>query len=239
MSKSAIIIGATSGIGKALAEVLAGQGYRLGLTGRRLPLLQEIKESLAAEVFIEQMDVADVPETEEKFKTLIEKMGPIDLVIISAGIGHLNSKLDPSLEIKTIETNVSGFVVIADVAFMHFQTQGKGHLVGISSIAALRGSALAPAYSASKAFVSNYMEGLRLKALKANLDITVTDVRPGFVDTPMTQGQSMFWVAPAEKAAVQIWQAIKAKKVCVYITRRWRLIAWLMRIMPNWIYGKI
>lgn len=239
MSKSAIIIGATSGIGKALAEVLADQGYRLGLTGRRLLLLEEIKESLATEVFIEQMDVSDVAETEEKFKTLIEQMGPIDLVIISAGIGHLNSKLESALEIETIETNVSGFVVIADAAFLHFEAQGKGHLVGISSIAALRGSALAPAYSASKAFVSNYMEGLRLKALKAKLDITVTDVKPGFVDTPMAQGEGLFWMAPVEKAAAQIWQAIKAKKACVYITRRWRLIAWLMRIMPTSVLKKI
>lgn len=239
MSKSAIIIGATSGIGKALAEVLAAQGYRLGLTGRRLPLLEELQETLAAEVFIEQMDVTNTIEAEKQFKALAGKMDTVDLVIVNAGIGHLNRALDPTLELQTIETNVSGFVMIADIAFTLFQAQGRGHLVGISSIAALRGSAAAPAYSASKAFVSNYMEGLRLKALKTKLDIAVTDVRPGFVDTPMAQGEGLFWVAPPEKAARQILQAIRARKARVYITRRWRLIAWLMRAMPTIILKKI
>jgi len=238
MRKNAIIIGASSGIGKSLAKVLSRNGYRLGLTGRRLLLLQEIKDSLHNDVFIQEMDVSTTTEAEKQFDFLVDQMGDIDLVIISAGIGYLNPDLDSTLELQTINTNVSGFVIIADAAFRHFLNHGKGHLVGISSIAALRGNAYAPAYNASKAFVSNYLEGLRLKALKSNLDISVTDIRPGFVDTQMAQGDSLFWVSTPEKAADQIFQAIKAKKASAYITKRWRLIAWLMKLMPIKIYKK-
>lgn len=236
MEKNAIIIGASSGIGKSLAEILSREGYELGLASRRLPLLQEIKDSLTNEVFIQKMDVSNAPEAQEQFEKLVNKMGDIDLVIISAGMGHLNPELDSVLEIQTIDTNVHGFVMIAIAAFRHFQKHGKGHLVGISSIAALRGNASAPAYNASKAFMSNYLEGLRLKALKNNLDIAVTDVRPGFVDTPMAQGDGLFWVCSPEKAAEQIVQAVSRKKSRVYITKRWRLIAWLMRLMPDRLY---
>mgnify|MGYP003672983891 FL=1 len=87
--------------------------------------------------------------------------------------------------------------------------------------------------------MSNYMEGLRLKALKENLDIHITDIRPGYVDTAMAEGDHMFWVAPPEKAAKQIVDAIKSNKSCAYITKRWRLIAWLMRIAPNFLYKKL
>jgi len=239
MSKTAVIIGASSGIGKAMAEALSLEGYTLGLTGRRITLLEKIKESLPGETFISKMDVSDAPTTSLQFEELLEKMGAVDLVIISAGIGHPNPDLDSALELETIDTNVSGFVVIADAAFRHFQKQGKGQLVGISSIGALRGNGVGPAYSASKAFVSNYMEGLRIKALKEKLDISITDVRPGFVDTPMAKGDGLFWVASPAKAASQIIKAFKAGKSCVYVTRRWNLVAWLLRLMPTKIVAKI
>ncbi|MBL4788992.1 MAG: SDR family NAD(P)-dependent oxidoreductase [Kordiimonadaceae bacterium] len=238
MGKKAIIIGATSGIGRALAEQMSADGYTLGITGRRVALLDEIKGTLPSETFIQQMDVTDTEAAAAGFASLVKEMGPVDLVIISAGIGHPNPGLDAALELETIETNVSGFVVIAGVAFNHFKEHGKGHIVGISSIAALRGGSIAPAYGASKAFVSNYMEALRIRAVKKKLNITVTDVLPGFVDTSMAKGNGMFWVAPVEKAAAQIITAIRAKKSRVYITKRWRLIAWVLRILPEWLYAK-
>ena len=100
----------------------------------------------------------------ESFKGLIEEMGGVELVVISAGIGFINPELNWPEEKATIDVNVTGFAALANVAFRHFEQMQSGHLVGISSIAALRGSRIAPAYSASKAFVSNYMEGLRFRA---------------------------------------------------------------------------
>src|SRR5674536_231192 len=92
--------------------------------------------------------------------------------------------------------------------------------VGISSIAALRGQRSAPAYSASKAFVCNYLEGLRHSAIKSRKPIFITDVQPGFVKTPMSRGNNLFWISTAEKAASQIYDAIVKKKKHVYITKR-------------------
>lgn len=239
MTKKAIIIGATSGIGKALAEALAADGYSLGITGRREELLATLKEELGGKVRTCVMDVNDTAAAMAQFKQLTADMDGVDLVIISAGIGHPNPKLDPALELDTINTNVSGFVALADVAYSHFMERGGGHLVGLSSIAALRGMPVGPSYSASKAFVSNYMEGLRIRALKEGHGITVTDVRPGFVDTAMAKGEGLFWVAPPEKAAQQILSAIKARKAIVYITRRWRLVAWLLKMLPTRMLAKL
>jgi len=239
MDKKAIIIGATSGIGKALAEALASEGYVLGLTGRREALLTELKDQLPCQVFVQVMDVADTRAAQAQFEDVLNAMGGTDLVIINAGIGHPNPELDPALELETIDTNVSGFVGIATAAYTHFRECGSGHLVGLSSIAALRGTAMGPAYGASKAFISNYMEGLRLRALKEKLKITVTDVQPGFVDTAMAKGEGLFWVAPPKKAAAQILCAVKARKSQIYITKRWRLIAWLLKILPERVLAKI
>jgi len=238
MTHKAIIIGATSGIGKALAGALSAEGYVLGLTGRREALLDELMQALPNEAHISVMDVRNTSAAMAQFSDLLARMGGAEMVIINAGIGHPNPKLDPALELETIDTNVSGFVAVADVAYSYFAERGDGHIVGISSIAALRGTAMGPAYGASKAFISNYMEGLRMRSMKKGHGITVTDVRPGFVDTPMAKGD-LFWVAPVAKAAAQIVRAIKAKKARVYITRRWLLIAWLLKLLPVRLLAKL
>ena len=114
----------------------------------------------------------------------------------------------------------------------------SGHIVGISSVAAIRGSGNEPAYNASKAFQSNYLQGLRQKFHKLKLPVAVTDVQPGFVDTAMAQGEGLFWVAPPEKAAQQIFNSIRKRRKHVYVTRRWRLIAWLLKILPDSLYDR-
>jgi len=230
-----IIVGATSGIGRELAVLLAQRGYALGLIGRRQALLDELQQSLPGQVLTSTIDVTQPATAMPALGELIERLGGLDLIIISAGTGFLNPALDWPDEQATIDVNVSGFAAMANVAFRHFYQAGRGHLVGISSIAALRGSPIAPAYNASKAFVSNYLEGLRMKALQRRLPITVTDILPGFVDTAMAKGDGQFWVAPAAVAARQILRAIDRKASRAYITRRWRLIAWLMRLLPAWV----
>lgn len=239
MQKRAIIIGASSGIGKALAEVLSADGYALGLTGRRVPLLQEIQNNLGGDITIQEMDVSEPLTAQEQFNKLAGEMGSIDLVIINAGTGYINPDLSYDPEQETIDTNISGFTAIATASYQLFKKQGTGHIVGISSIASFRGSSFAPAYSASKAYVSNYMEGLRLKAFKDKFDLQVTDILPGFVDTPMAKGDGLFWVASPEKAARQIAGAIKNGKKRAYITKRWRLIAWIMKVLPEALLKRV
>jgi short-subunit dehydrogenase len=190
--KKAIIIGATSGIGKELALILAENGYRVGLTGRRALLLQELKTRNPVAFETMEMDITE-PGPEQKLQALQSTLGGLDLLVISSGIGEPNPELDFSLEQKTISTNVTGFTCIADWAFSYFQQQGSGHIAGITSVAGLRGNRKAPSYGATKAYQINYLEGLRQKAVKLRAAITITDIRPGFVDTDMAKGEGKFW----------------------------------------------
>lgn len=236
--KKAVIMGASSGIGKELAKILSGNGYIVGLVARRINLLDELQKELPNKSFVKQIDVSKPQDAEIKFQEMITEMGGVDLVVISSGYGDLNYKLKWSIEKETIDVNVTGFALIAGISMRHFMERGSGHLVGISSIAALRGQGDGPSYAASKAFVSNYLEGLRHIAIKSCKLIYVTDVQPGFVKTPMSKGNNLFWISTAEKAANQIYHAIAKKKTHAYITKRWRLIAWLLKAAPDWIYYK-
>ena len=161
-------------------------------------------------LFLQTLDVSQ-SDASNGLRCIIKAMGGVDLMIISAGTGSIDPLLPWNKEKETIETNVLGFTAMANVAWHHFREKGKGHLVGISSIAAIRGGD-APAYNASKAFVSNYLQGLRYIAAKSKLPITITDIQPGFVGTAMAQGEGLFWVASPQKAASQIYEAIKQKK---------------------------
>jgi short-subunit dehydrogenase len=237
--KKAIIIGATSGIGRELARGLSERGYLVGVTGRRKPLLESLRDELPGDCFIREMDLTGTTGARETFASLVGRMGGVDLVIVNAGTGSSNPDMPWDTDAQTIAVNVAGFTAIANAAWRHFQEQGSGHLVGISSIAALRGGPGAPVYNASKAYVSSYLLGLQIKAAKEGLSITVTDVKPGFVDTAMGQNERAFWVASAEKAARQILVAIEQKRENVYITRRWRLIAWLIKLLPDRLYRKL
>jgi short-subunit dehydrogenase len=237
--KNAIIVGASSGIGRALAKVLAENGYSIGLAARRLNLLAEVERELPTPSFVKAIDVSRPVEAMERLRALIAEMNDVELFVISAGTGFVNPDLDWKRERETIDVNVSGFAAMVNVAVKYLQTRGSGQIVGISSLAALRGHRQAPAYNASKAFMSNYLQGLRHKVSKLRLPIAVTDVQAGFVDTAMAQGDGVFWVASPEEAARQIFEAIRSRKKHVYVTRRWRVLAWFLRGTPDWLYHKL
>ena len=232
----AIIIGASSGIGRELAKVLAKNGYALGLVGRRLDLLLSLQQEVAVSAFTKQIDISQPSQAMDLLRELIHQMDGVDLVVISAGVGFINTSLAWEKESATISVNVTGFTAMANVAMERFIAQGSGHLVGISSLAALRGGESSPAYSASKAFVSNYLEGMRKRVVKLKLPITVTEIMPGFVDTAMAQGEGLFWVASVEKAAQQIFRVIRSRKSHACVTKRWQAVAWLMKLLPDYIY---
>jgi len=237
--KKVIIIGATSGIGRELAKLYSLNDYEIGIVARRTELLTTLSSELKTKTYAQTMDISDTKTAISSLNDLIRQMQQVDLIIISSGTGHLNDSLDWKKEKETINTNVLGFAAMANAAMQYFIQNNSGHLVGISSIAGIRGSHIAPSYNASKAFVSNYLEGLRIKALKKNMPIIVTDIQPGLVDTAMAKGDGLFWVAPPKKAAKEIYKAIRNKKKKVYITKRWAIIALLLKIMPEFIYKKL
>lgn len=237
--KKAIIVGATSGIGRCLAKLMVDNGYLVGITGRRTQLLEEIKAEKPESYRIKTLDTTVTSTIARLLEELTLESGGLDVLIISSGTGDLNEKLDFTTEKRTIDTNVSGFTAVADWAFNYFSAHRHGHLVAISSIAGLHGNSEAPAYSASKAYQINYLEGLQMKTAKSLIPVFITDIRPGFVNTDMAKGQKLFWMASAEKAAIQIFKAIKKKRRTIYITKRWALIALLFKYLPNRIFEKL
>lgn len=234
-----IIVGATTGIGRKLAELYIQKGFKVGVTGRKLNLLNEIKEQYPEQSEYECFDVTK-DENIARLDSLVNKLGGLDILIISSGWGKPSEKLDWGIDKKITDTNVNGFVEIANWAFSYFVQQGHGQLVTISSVAANRGSSYSPAYAASKSFQSSYFEGLAIKARRLKKKISITCIEPGFVNTKMAHGgDKMFWVVPVEKAARQIIRGIERKKRKVYISRRWWLIVKLMKWAPYWLYKRI
>jgi short-subunit dehydrogenase len=236
--KKVIIIGATSGIGKELALCYLKAGHKVGITGRRMNLLQEIKQQYPSQTEMECFDVMG-NENIRHLQNLIEKLGGMDVFVYNSGTADVHKELNEQNEMTTTKTNVLGFVELTASAFNYFVKQGHGQIAATSSIASNRGNGWVPSYSASKAYMSNYMEALLIKAQRLKKNIAVTDIQPGFVDTAMAKGDGQFWVAPVEKAGKQIFEAIEKRKQKVYVTKRWVLFAWLMRNVPFFIYRKM
>jgi short-subunit dehydrogenase len=230
-TKSAIVVGASSGIGEALAREFADHGYEVGLTARRREQLELIGNQLDTQAYVARMDVTETADAREGFFELADAMSDVDVVVLCAGVGEANRDLDWEIERQTIDVNVRGFTALATAAMERFDAQGHGHLVGISSVAAHMSVGDIPAYPASKAFVSNYCDGLRYRARNRDADVAVTTIEPGFVDTELAGGT--FWMCSPETAAEQIYRAVRRGKRHAYVTRRWRLVAGVIDLMPD------
>jgi short-subunit dehydrogenase len=233
-----LLIGASSGMGRALALRYAERGDIVGITGRRLELLEEIRLAYPDRIHILAHDIRAM-DNPERLNRLVEEMGGMNLCIICAGIGIVHPEIDWNIDEQTMDTNVRAFTQICHWAFDYFSRRKVGHLANISSVSSYRGNSFAPAYSASKAYQSNYLEGLHMKAQRLGLDITVSDILPGFVQTKPTQGNKRFWVSTVDKAATQIQAGLDAKKFRFYVSRRWALIAWAMKWIPDFVYHRV
>ncbi len=235
-----LIVGATSGIGRALFELYASQGHEVAVVGRRQEMLDEMcRQHSQGTVYAYRADVTDVESTPVWLDGVWKDMAGVDVVIASAGVGELNPQLEYAKEVATLNTNVVGWTCLVDEVFNRFLAQGRGHLAVISSVGGQRGEPSAPAYTATKAFQINYAEALRKKARKSGLPIYVTDIRPGFVDTKMAQGEGLFWVMPVEKVALQIARAIRRRRSVAVVTKRWRPIHFLWRHLPRFVYDRL
>jgi short-subunit dehydrogenase len=236
--KRVIIAGASSGIGRELACLYARAGNRTGITGRRIELLEELKTEFPLNILVKQHDITSENGI-QKLDELVSELGGLDIIIISSGWGKQNPELTPEIEKLTNDTNVRGYSDTAVWAYKYFAGQKSGHIACISSIAGIRGIDVCPSYSASKAYQINHLEALRRKAKKEKKNIIVTTIIPGFVDTVMAQGDFIFWKSPVEKAAKQIYNALEKRRKIVYITKRWRLIAWLLKILPAFLQERV
>lgn len=234
---TAVIIGASSGIGEALAHELHRAGWRLALLARRRERLEALRDTLGPHTLVRTIDVGHA-DAAAVLESVIAELGGADLIVLSAGTGH-NGALNWERDAETLAVNVTGFMAMAQVAMRHFLEQRRGHLVGISSIAALRGNPAA-SYAASKAFQSVYLDGLRAVARQSGHPIVVTEVQPGGVDTAMLKPdrplpplvRRLFVASPA-KAARQIVRAIQRRKKHAYLTKRYALVAFVLKLLPR------
>ncbi len=234
-----IIIGASSGIGRELAKQY-GQNKEncLGLIARREKELISLSQEIQAQSKILAADLE-----QESRASLIsdfyKSFDHIDLIIYCAGYGEINPLLNWELCRKTLEVNVMAFTEIINLSYNYLSVQGSGHIAAITSIAAFRGSRNDSGYSASKSYILKYLEGMSSKARKEKQSVNLTTIIPGFVDTRMAKGDGIFWMCLPQTAAKIMISGLKKKKRYIYVTRRWKLIALLLKLLPWQIYERL
>lgn len=237
--KRAIIIGASSGIGREVSKLLLADGWHIGIAARREKLLQEIKSICAERVETMQIDVTsgDAP---QRLLTLIKKIGGIDLLFYASGIGKQNTQLDTQTEKDTAEVNVMGFTQIIGTAFNYMAEHDiDGHIAVISSIAGTKGLGVAPSYSASKAYQSAYIQALEQLASIRHLHISFTDIRPGFVATDLLSNGHYPMLMDKTVVARNIVKAVYAHRHVFITDWRYHFLVLLWCMIPRWLWRRL
>lgn len=233
-------MGATSGIGLEVALQLAEKGWQVAVAGRRRSLLESLAQRHGNIGPIAEIDIT-LPDAPTKLDALFEAMGEVDLYFHSSGIGFQNTNLDIERELSTVRTNADGFVQMVVTAFRHFANNPSrcGHIAAITSIARTKGLGAAPAYSATKRFQSHYLECLQQLATIQNFNIHLTDIRPGFVETALIEGQKYPLQLQPKAVAAKIVRAIERNKAVVTIDWRYRLLVAIWKCIPHWLWVRM
>ena len=239
------ITGASSGLGMAMAREYAARGALLGLVARRADLLHELAASLPGGPHrTYALDVTEHAALAAAAHDFLQAAGGVDIVIANAGVsaGTLTELAEdlPVFE-RIVDTNLTAMVATFTpfIAAMQHQARADGHgcrLVGIASVAGIRGLPGAAAYSASKAAVISYCESLRLEMRRHG--IKVVTIAPGYIDTPMTRSNAypMPFLMPPERFAARAADAIAAGASYRVIPWQMGVVARLLRLLPNWLY---
>lgn len=242
MSLKVFITGASSGIGAALAREYAAGGATLGLLGRREDALQALRASLPGEHAIHVADVGDPASLAACAKDFIGRHGVPDIVIANAGVsaGTLSEEQgDLAVFERILRTNLLGMVATFQPFLLPLRRARRGRLVGISSVAGVRGLPGAGAYSASKAAVSRYLESLRVELHGSG--VRVTEIRPGYIRTPMTDVNPyrMPFIIDADDAARRFVGAIERAPARATIPWQMACVAPLLACLPAALYDRL
>lgn len=243
---SAIVVGASSGLGAALVRELIHQGYHVAALARREARLNELCEAVntaasnGQKAFPYTHNVTHYEEIPALFQQIVDDLGQLDLIVYVAAFqpyvapNEYNFEKDQGM----IKTNLIGAMAWLGQAAVYFERAKKGHIVGISSIAGDRGRRMNPAYNASKAGLDTYLEALRNRLSQHG--VTVTTIKPGFIDTVLLElAPKTFWVISPAKAAELVYRAIRGKKQLVYIPARWRLVSLVVKNIPSIIFRRM
>lgn len=231
--RKAVIVGASSGLGKEVAKLLLASGWQLGVAARRVDKLEDIKKLAPGRVETQCIDVtgSDAP---SKLEKLINRVGGMDLFFYTSGIGKQNMELEPGIELDTVLTNGMGFTRMVGAAYRYMAEHGGGHIAAISSVAGTKGLGAAPSYSATKAFQNTYIQSLEQQARMRGLKIRFSDLRPGFVSTPLLGDNPKYpMLLNPEKVAKEIVKAINHRRHVWIIDWRWRIVTALWRRIPR------
>jgi short-subunit dehydrogenase len=234
----AVVTGASSGIGVELARQLAADGTKVALLARRVDLLASLGDEIrgrggaAHEI---ECDVRDRLNVKAAVAEAAKELGPVDLAIANAGIGHAipAEEFDSRLVEDIIRTNLMGTVHLVEAVLPEMLARRQGQIVGVSSLAAYRGFPQTHAYCASKAAMNTFLEGLRPEI--ADQGIAVTTVCPGFVRTPMTAKNrgAMPFLLDAEECARRILRAARSRRRVYNFPRPMATAMWIVRWLPS------
>lgn len=245
MTQTVLIVGASRGIGAALAHELAARGLQLGLLARNQAQLDalaaELRQAHGVRVETASLDVADREAVAPVLQALMDRFGTVDIVVANAGVLGWRKAGDGNVaeDRRIIETNLLGAIAVIDAAVAQFKRQGRGQVVGISSISAYRGIPGSGAYSASKAALTNYLEALRLELAGKGIDVTV--VHPGFVKTDIGPNMDKYpFAAEPAKVAREIADGIaRRRKNLIVPGFPWRLVLPALKLLPDSVIRKV
>ncbi|GGI74579.1 SDR family NAD(P)-dependent oxidoreductase [Shewanella gelidii] len=232
---TAFIVGASSQLSQEMARQLSAQGVELALFAQNSDDLTPFIEQLPSAAHAFELSIDQPQQTVQQLETAWQQLGGAHLVVINTGFNQYHPDLPWQLDQAIIQVNVQGFAAIANTCFKLLCEQGYGQLAAINSIAGMRGGS-SVSFHASKAFSANYLEGLSMHAQRLKLPITMTDIQLGLLDKAAMQ-QSRLWSAPIPKVAKQILVGLQKGKRRLYVTKRWRIIAWLAKLLPEYIYN--
>jgi short-subunit dehydrogenase len=242
--KRVVVVGATDGLGKALAAEYASRGSWVCLVGRGAERLEAVRAELSrrypdATVTSVLCDLRDRDRIAPAFEEAVASIGHCDLFLYNAGVMHHGDSLtaEPGKDRETMEVNAVAAVEMLGLAANYFREARRGQIAAISSIAGDRGRKGNPAYNASKAALTTYLEGLRNRLFP--FGVTVSTVKPGFVGTRMTAGKAgLFWVSPPEETARIIADRLERRHEVFYVYRRWGLFGLALRHVPRFLFKR-
>ncbi|MCF1437684.1 MAG: SDR family NAD(P)-dependent oxidoreductase [Shewanella sp.] len=232
---TAIIIGASSQLSREIAIQLCEQQVKLALLVPAPEAIADFAATLPGSVSVHALDICAPDIAINQLTQVWQQLGGAHLVLVNTGVNHYNPELPWAPEEEIIKVNVTGFAAMCNTVFNLLRQQGYGQLGAINSVAGLRGGP-SVSYHASKAFAQNYLEGLSMHAQRLKLPITITDIQLGMLDKAAMQGAKM-WLAPLPVVAAQILKALAKGKRRAYVPKRWIIVAWTTRLLPEFVYN--